>query len=94
MHESKAFVPMSRLGGSVAQAWTAERAVPQHIVDSFTVGGRSLGRKLSTYTHTKTLLRTGPAQTRTRNNNKPQWMVYGAAAWPAALVPRIATQHA
>ena len=50
MHaQSKAVVPMSRLVGSVAQARTVERAVPQHIVDSFTVGGRSLGRKLSTY---------------------------------------------
>ena len=95
MHaQYKAVVPMSRLGGSVAQARTAERAVPQHIVDSFTVGGRSLGRKLSTCKLNSPSLQTGPTQTRTRNNNKPQWMVYGAAAWPAALVPRIATQHA
>ena len=73
MHaQSNAVVPMSRLGASVAQAWTVERAVPQHIVDSFTVGGRSLGRKLSTYKHTHSY---GHAMCTDACECKPRWMV-------------------
>ena len=92
MHaQSNAVVPMSRLGASVAQAWTVERAVPQHIVDSFTVGGRSLGRKLSTYKRTAPQCRQA---LRRRVRMQASVDGYGAAARPATLVPRIATQHA
>ncbi len=71
MHaQSNAVVPMSRLGASAAQARTVERAVPQHIVDSFTVGGRSLGRKLSTYKHNSPSLQADPTQTRARKRRE------------------------
>ena len=79
---------LSLVSGGVVQAWTVERAVPQHIVDSFTVGGRSLGRKLSTYKRTARLYRKPYTDA---CECKPRWVVTvrlpGRPLWCRASQP-------